>query len=181
MSQKIYPIFNIPKSNRKSNPDQDDCIVYLGEHVSKSSTNSKSSFSSTDKTEPETNNATVIKDIKKECFERFLSRNDEESNLFQYYSQELDSTIIDENASDDDTVFHNSFAQNETKNEENGKSLSSNTEKTSDKVDDEDDDEDIKLIYDSRGLLEEIFKNTTTSLCLLLKKNLLITQTIRLF
>lgn len=77
--------------------------------------------------------------IKQEAIDQM---NESTSEIFQLYSQEQDSII------DDESVFHNSFA----KIEESSKAVE----------EDDDDDEDIKLIYDSRDLIEQICRKYDT-------------------
>ncbi|CAF0885667.1 unnamed protein product [Brachionus calyciflorus] len=144
MSDKVYPLF---KRKQKSKTDDDDCIVYLGAHVSKNSL-TRSSESDTDSitkknetksdpsnTEPTTNEI----NIKKENVS--FGQNDSDTDLFTYYSQEQDSIFID-----DESVFHNLETTDENTNKQN--SLLNE--------DDSDEDEDIKLIFDSRDLIEQI-------------------------
>ncbi|RNA04646.1 putative helicase senataxin [Brachionus plicatilis] len=68
--------------------------------------------------------------------------NDSSSEIFQLYSQEEDSII------DEDSVYHNSFHQIEPSKPE--------------LEEEDDDDEDIKLIYDSRDLIEQICRKYDT-------------------
>lgn len=123
MSQKVFPIFDEKLGRKKKRPpkNDDDCIVYLGEELSTGSKNCQSV------------------PIKQENEEQM---NDSMSEIFQLYSQEQDSVV------DDESVFHNSFAQIETTNLET--------------VEEDDDDEDIKLIYDSRDLIEQICRKYNT-------------------